>query len=130
MIRVVLGLVDRLRVQWRTFVAVPNTVANRESVAFDLNDNDSHLRVNEDDVGLMILRRASETDIEDAAQHAAALDFIRELPLGFDTMVGERGIKLSGGQRQRLAIARAILKNAPILLLLVAGPVLFLFALL
>ncbi len=60
---------------------------------------------------------ASEQDIMEAARHAAAHDFIEQLPQGYATVVGERGVKISGGQRQRLAIARAMLKNAPILLL-------------
>ena len=60
---------------------------------------------------------ASEEDIRYAAEQANALDFIEKLPEKFDTLVGERGVKLSGGQRQRIAIARAILKDAPILVL-------------
>ena len=60
---------------------------------------------------------ATRKEVERAAQLANADEFIRELPNGYDTLVGERGVKLSGGQRQRIAIARAILKDAPILVL-------------
>jgi ATP-binding cassette subfamily B protein len=60
---------------------------------------------------------ASRREIEQAAKQASAHDFIMELPKGYETMVGERGVKLSGGERQRVAIARAFLKNAPIILL-------------
>ena len=60
---------------------------------------------------------ATDEEIRRAAEEANALEFIERLPDGFDTMVGERGVKLSGGQRQRVAIARAILVDAPILVL-------------
>ncbi|MCB1769864.1 MAG: lipid A export permease/ATP-binding protein MsbA [Candidatus Competibacteraceae bacterium] len=61
--------------------------------------------------------QASETRIIQAAEHAHALEFINELPEGLHTLIGENGARLSGGQRQRIAIARALLKDAPILIL-------------
>jgi ATP-binding cassette, subfamily B, bacterial MsbA len=69
----------------------------------------SNIAYGRPDVGMADIRRAAET--------ALAHDFIERLPEGYNTMIGDRGTKLSGGERQRLAIARALLKNAPILIL-------------
>jgi ATP-binding cassette subfamily B protein len=60
---------------------------------------------------------ATQAEIEDAARHAQLHDFVTRLPDGYDTMVGERGLKLSGGEKQRVAIARTILKNPRILIM-------------
>ncbi|MCB9284994.1 MAG: ABC transporter ATP-binding protein [Lewinellaceae bacterium] len=63
------------------------------------------------------LEQSDDTTVEEAARRAQLHDFIAQLPEGYDSIIGERGIKLSGGQRQRLSIARALLKDAPILIL-------------
>ena len=61
--------------------------------------------------------QASQQDVEDAARKAYVHEVIMRMPHGYDSVIGERGLKLSGGERQRIAIARALLKNAPVLIL-------------
>lgn len=70
-----------------------------------------------DNIAYGVERDVSIDEIREAARLAHADDFIRELPAGYETLIGERGQKLSGGQRQRISIARAILKNPPVLIL-------------
>ena len=60
---------------------------------------------------------ATKNELDRACQYAAADEFIKKLPQGYDTLIGENGVRLSGGQKQRISIARAILKESPIILL-------------
>jgi len=86
----------------RAIAVVPqDTVLFHESIAYNLQYGDLN---------------ASWEDVEDAAKKAHIHDTILSFPDGYDTVVGERGLKLSGGEKQRVAIARAILKKAPIIL--------------
>jgi ATP-binding cassette subfamily B protein len=71
----------------------------------------------EENIAYGLGRKYTQAEVETAARQANAADFIKKLPKGYKTEVGERGVKLSGGQKQRIIIARALLKNPPILIL-------------
>jgi subfamily B ATP-binding cassette protein MsbA len=104
-------LLDGIDIQSLTLASLRANLAlvSQEIVLF----NDSILA----NIAYGIMGGAAERDVVAAAEAAHAMGFIRELPHGLDTLIGESGLRLSGGQRQRLAIARAILKNAPVLVL-------------
>ncbi len=88
----------------------------RRNIAFVPQDTSMFHRTIKENISYSNLD-AGEDEIKEAASLSQASEFIEQLPLGYDTLVGERGLKLSGGQRQRIAIARAFLKNAPIVIL-------------
>ena len=102
--------IDGIDVREATIESVRDALAlvSQEAVLFDesVRANIAYGRIG-----------ASDDDIEAAARAAGAARFIEELPDGYETIIGEHGVKLSGGQRQRLSIARAMLKDAPVLLL-------------
>jgi subfamily B ATP-binding cassette protein MsbA len=103
-------LIDRQNINEVTLASLLNSIA---IVTQDVTLLDDTIRAN------IAYGRLDATDEEiiQAARSAAADEFIQQLPFGYDSMVGQNGVKLSGGQRQRISIARAILKNSPILIL-------------
>ncbi len=89
----------------------------RRNIAFVPQDSLLFNRTIAENIAYGSAKRASTAAIQGAARKAHAHDFIEKLPNGYDTLVGERGVKLSGGQRQRIAIARAMLSDAPLVIL-------------